>query len=157
MTRINSGVANVRTTARRANTSISQVMEYHKKSAKNISDERAIDAFNNGLGRKDFLKELGRAKPKSIYDMMDIANKLADSEDTIKNKRTRSPEEDRCRQSNDQKRRGTIKYDDYEGPSQVAVGFANEDNIRDTYRTSGYCPSSRDEPRSSKPMYMPMP
>ena len=30
-----------------------------KNSAKNISDERAIDAFGNGLRRKDFIEELG--------------------------------------------------------------------------------------------------
>jgi hypothetical protein len=34
-----------------------------KSSAENISDERAIDAFNNGLRRMDFVEELGRAMP----------------------------------------------------------------------------------------------
>ena len=128
-----------------------------KNSAENISDERAIDAFNNGLRRKDFVEELGRAKPKSISDMMDIANKWADGEDAVKNKRGRSPEEDRYRRSNDRKRRGTRNYDDYDGHSQVAARFASEDNRRETYRSSGYRPSSRDEPGSSKPTYRPRP
>jgi hypothetical protein len=30
-----------------------------KNSAENVSDERAIDAFGNGLRRKDFIEELG--------------------------------------------------------------------------------------------------
>jgi hypothetical protein len=37
-----------------------------KNSAKNISDERAIDAFNNGLRRMDFIEELGRAQPRTV-------------------------------------------------------------------------------------------
>jgi hypothetical protein len=72
-----------------------------KNSAENISDERAIDAFNNGLRRKDFVEELGRAKPKTLSDMMDIANKCADGEDAMNNTRARSPEEDCFRCNND--------------------------------------------------------
>ena len=147
----------MRTAVRRTNTSISPAMEYHKNSAENISDERAIDAFNNGLRRKDFVEELGRAKPKSISEMVDIANKWADGEDAVKNKRARSPEEDRYRQSNDRKRRGTRNYDDYDGPSHVVARFSSEDNRRDTYRSSGYRPCNRDEPGSSKPTYRPRP
>jgi hypothetical protein len=36
-----------------------------KNSAENVSDERAIDAFANGLRRKDFIEDLGRANPKN--------------------------------------------------------------------------------------------
>ena len=46
-----------------------------KNSAENISDERAIDAFNNGLRRTDFVQELGRARPKTVGELMDLANK----------------------------------------------------------------------------------
>ena len=45
-----------------------------KNSAENISDERAIDAFNNGLRRTDFVEELGRARPSTVGELMDLAN-----------------------------------------------------------------------------------
>jgi hypothetical protein len=42
-------------------------MEHHKKkSAENISDERAIDAFVAGIRRKDLIEDLGRSNPKTI-------------------------------------------------------------------------------------------
>jgi hypothetical protein len=62
-----------------------------KKSTENVSDERAIDAFANGLSRKDFIEELGRANPKIVSHLMDIANRWADGEDAFHNKRARSP------------------------------------------------------------------
>ena len=68
-----------------------------KNSTENVSDERAIDAFGNGLRRKDFIEELGRANLKTVSQLMDIANKWADSEDVFHNKRARSPEEDHFR------------------------------------------------------------
>ena len=57
-----------------------------KKSVKNVSDERTIDAFSNGLRRKDFIEELGRANPKRVFELMDIANRWADGEDAFHNK-----------------------------------------------------------------------
>ena len=57
-----------------------------KNSAENVSDERAIDAFSNGLCRKDFIEELGRANPKKVSDLMDIVNRWADGEDAVHNK-----------------------------------------------------------------------
>jgi hypothetical protein len=57
-----------------------------KNSAENVSDERAIDAFSNGLRCKDFIEELGRANPKTIAQLMDIANRWADGEDAFHNK-----------------------------------------------------------------------
>jgi hypothetical protein len=41
----------------------------------NISPERAIDAFRDGLIRRDFKEELGRCKPKTIDHLMSLANK----------------------------------------------------------------------------------
>jgi hypothetical protein len=35
-----------------------------KNSAKDVFDEREIDAFTQGLRRADFVKEMGRIKPK---------------------------------------------------------------------------------------------
>jgi hypothetical protein len=60
-----------------------------------VSDERAIDAFIVGLRRGDLVEEMGRIKPQTISDLMDIANRFADGEDACNNKWTRSPEDDR--------------------------------------------------------------
>jgi hypothetical protein len=57
-----------------------------KNLAENVYDEREIDAFSNGLRRKDFIEELGRANPKTIAQLMDIANTWEDGEDAFHNK-----------------------------------------------------------------------
>jgi hypothetical protein len=66
-----------------------------KNSAVEVSDERAIDVFIIGLTRRDLVEAMGRIKPKTVSDLMDIANRFADGEDACNNKRTRSPEDDR--------------------------------------------------------------
>jgi hypothetical protein len=38
---------------------------------------------------------MGRIKPKTVSDLMDITNIFVDGEDACNNKRTRSPEDDR--------------------------------------------------------------
>jgi hypothetical protein len=56
-----------------------------KNSAVEVSDERAVDAFIAGL-RRDLVKEMGRIKPKTVSDLMDVANRFADGEDACNNK-----------------------------------------------------------------------
>jgi hypothetical protein len=103
-----------------------------------MSDEREINAFNNGLRRTDFVEELGRARPtKKIGELMDLANKWANGEDAASNKRARSPEEDQPRCGNDRKRRPR-NYDDYDRPVQVAASFTSKDGRKDDYRNSGF-------------------
>jgi hypothetical protein len=58
-----------------------------KNSAVEVLDERAIDAFALGLRRGDLVEEMGRIKPKTVSDLMDIANRFADGEDAC-NKQT---------------------------------------------------------------------
>jgi hypothetical protein len=41
-----------------------------RNTSKNISPERAIDAFRDGLIRRDFREELGQCKPKTIDHLM---------------------------------------------------------------------------------------
>lgn len=125
-----------------------------KNSAENISDERAIDAFNNGLRRTDFVEELGRGRPRTVGELMDLANKWANNEDAASNKRARSTEEDRSRRGNDRRRRPR-NYDDYDRPTQVVAGFTSKDDRKDDYRNSGYRGSNRDEPSSSRQAYKP--
>jgi hypothetical protein len=43
-----------------------------KNSAVEVSDERAIDAFTLGLRRGVLVEEIGRIKPKTVSDLMDI-------------------------------------------------------------------------------------
>jgi hypothetical protein len=73
-----------------------------KNSAEEVSDERAIDAFSEGLRRSDLVEEIGRTRPTTVAELMEQANKFADGEDAYNNKRGRSPEVDRI---NRQRRR----------------------------------------------------
>jgi hypothetical protein len=59
-----------------------------KNSAVEVSDERAIDAFIAGLRRGDLVEEMGRIKPRTVSDLMDVANRFVDGEDACNNKRT---------------------------------------------------------------------
>jgi hypothetical protein len=59
-----------------------------KKSAEDVSEEQAIDAFVLSLPRLDFVEEMDRTKLRTISELMDIANKFVDREDTYHNKRT---------------------------------------------------------------------
>jgi hypothetical protein len=45
-----------------------------KNSAENISGERAIDVFVDGIRRRDLVEDLGRTNPKKIAALMEIAN-----------------------------------------------------------------------------------
>jgi hypothetical protein len=45
-----------------------------KNLAVEVSDERAIDAFIMGLRRRDLVEEMGRIKPRTVSDLMDVAN-----------------------------------------------------------------------------------
>jgi hypothetical protein len=60
-----------------------------RNTVENISPERAIDAFRDGLIRRDFKEELGRYKPKTVDHLMSLANKWADGEDSIAAPRSR--------------------------------------------------------------------
>jgi hypothetical protein len=52
-----------------------------KNSAVKVSNERAIDAFIMELRRRDLVEEMGRIKPRTVSDLMDIANRFADCHD----------------------------------------------------------------------------
>jgi hypothetical protein len=63
-----------------------------KNSAEDVSDERAIDAFSAGLRCSDLVEEVGRTKPRTVSELMEVANRFADREDAYNNKRGHSPE-----------------------------------------------------------------
>ncbi|KAK1627543.1 hypothetical protein QYE76_001858 [Lolium multiflorum] len=106
-----------------------------KNSAEDISDERAIDAFVAGIRRADFVEDLGRTNPKTISALMEIANKWADGEDAIYNKRHRSPEEDRSR-SFQNRRRFSRQFYNNDAPGHISAGFRGSPggNSRDNYQ-----------------------
>jgi hypothetical protein len=108
-----------------------------KNLAVKVSDEREIDAFIVGLRRGDLVEEMGRIKPKTVSDLMDIANIFADGEDTCNNKRTRSPEDDRGNRYVGQRRRSR-NYDNYSSHSQVAAGYKDNSYQGNDRKSLGY-------------------
>jgi hypothetical protein len=99
----------------------------------NISPERAIDAFRDGLIRWDFKEELGRYKPKTVDHLMSLANEWADGEDSISapRSRRRSAEHDGDAKDhfhNSSRKKGRQnRYDDADVTDMVASGYVNED------------------------------
>jgi hypothetical protein len=90
-----------------------------KNSAEDVSDERAIDAFSAGLRRSDLVEELGRTRPKTVSELMEIANKFTDGEDAYNNKMARSPEVDRA----SRQRRRSRNEDSRTRRNQIAAGY----------------------------------
>jgi hypothetical protein len=90
-----------------------------KNSAEDISDKRAIDAFSAGLRRSDLVEELGRTRPKIVSELMEIANKFTDGEDTYNNKRARSLKVDRA----SRQRRRSCNEDSRTRCNQIAAGY----------------------------------
>jgi hypothetical protein len=92
---------------------------------------------------------MDRIKPKTVSDLMDIANRFADGEDACNNKRTRSPEDDRGNRYNSQRRRSR-NYDNYGSHSQVAAGYKDSNYQGDDHRNSGYRSYGREDFSNSK-------
>jgi hypothetical protein len=113
------------------------VLEHNKKSAEDASEERAIDAFILGLHQLDFVEEMGRTKPRTLSELMDVANKFADGEDAYHNKRARSPDDDRPHGYNSQRRRPQ-NYDNHNSHNQVAAGYRGKHSECKEKQSSGY-------------------
>ena len=62
--------------------------------AEGVSEERAIDAFVAGISREDLKEELGRLGPATTTHLMEISNKWAKGEDSVRGDRTRPREDD---------------------------------------------------------------
>jgi hypothetical protein len=71
-------------------------VEYNKKLCVRRSDERAVDAFLAGLRRSDLVEELGRTRPRTLSELIEVANRFADGEDAYNNKMACSPEVDKA-------------------------------------------------------------
>jgi hypothetical protein len=90
-----------------------------KNLAEDVSDERAIDAFLAGLHRSNLVEEIGRTKPRTVSELMEVANRFADGEDAYKNKRGGSPEVDRASRQRRRYRNGNS----HTRRNQVAAGY----------------------------------
>jgi hypothetical protein len=80
-----------------------------RNTTENISPERAIDAFRDGLFRCDFKEELGRCKPRTIDHLMSLANEWGDGEDSISAPRSRHRSAERNVDAKDQFHPGSKK------------------------------------------------
>jgi hypothetical protein len=89
------------------------------------------------LRRGDLAEEMGRIKPKTVSDLMDIANRFVDGEDACNNKWTRSLEDDRGTRYGSQRRRSR-NYDNYGSHSQAAAGYKDNSYQGNDHRSSGY-------------------
>jgi hypothetical protein len=104
-----------------------------RNTAENISPERAIDTFRDGLIRHDFKEELGRCKPKTVDHLMSLVNEWADGEDSIVAPRSRRRSAERDIDTKDQfhasfqKKGRRNRYDDADATDMVAAGYVNED------------------------------
>jgi hypothetical protein len=94
------------------------------------------------------VEEIGRARPKTVSELMEIANRFADGEDAYNNKRRRSPKVDRT----NRQRQRYCKGDNHGRRNRIAAGYdeRNEDryeNIEFPMRDS----RGKEKPRYSGP------
>jgi hypothetical protein len=69
------------------------------------------------------VEEIGRTKPRTVSELMEVANRFADGEDAYNNKRGRSPEVDRASRQRRRYRNG----DSHARQNQVAAGYEKRD------------------------------
>jgi hypothetical protein len=92
---------------------------------------------------------MGRIKPKTVSELMDIANRFVDGADACNNKQTRSLEDDRGNRYSGQRRRSR-NYDNYGSHSQLAAVYKDNNYQGDDRRNSGYRSYEREDFSSNK-------
>jgi hypothetical protein len=108
-------------------------MEYNKKnSAEDISDERAANAFSAGLRCSDLMEELGRARPKTMSELME-SKQIRSGEDAYNNKMARSLGGNKSSRQRNQRRRSRNE-DGRTRRNQVAAGYERGDEEGDENR-----------------------
>jgi hypothetical protein len=116
-----------------------------KNSAEDVSDKRAIDAFSAGLRRSDLVEEVGRTKPMTVSELMEVANRFADGEDAYNNKRGRSPEVDKT----SRQRRRDHNGDNHGRRNQIAAEYDRRN--KEGYKNKEF--QTRDSRGTEKPKY----
>src|SRR3954464_8666559 len=79
--------------------------------AVSISVDRAVDAFSKGIRRDSHIEELGRRKPKTVTELMEIANGWADGEDLARRSRPRGNDDYHSRREKDSSKRQDDRKD----------------------------------------------
>jgi hypothetical protein len=116
-----------------------------KNSTEDVSDKRAIDAFSAGLRHSDLMEEIGRIKPRTVSELMEVANRFADGEDACNNKRGHSPEVDKT-----SKQRRRYRNGDNQGRrNQIAMGYDGRNE--EGYESKEF--QARDNREKEKPRY----
>jgi hypothetical protein len=69
------------------------------------------------------VEEIGRTRPRTVSELMEVANRFADGENAYSNKRGRSPEFDRA----SRQRRRYRNADSHARRNQVATGYERRD------------------------------
>jgi hypothetical protein len=69
------------------------------------------------------MEEVGRTKPRTVSELMEVANKFADGEDAYNNKRGRSPEVNRVSRQMQRYRNG----DSHVRQNQIVAGYERRD------------------------------
>jgi hypothetical protein len=92
---------------------------------------------------------MDRIKPRTVSELIDIANRFVDAKDACNNKRTRSPEDDSGNRYGSQRRRSR-NYDNYGSHSQVAAGYKDNNYQGDNRRNSGYRSYGREDSGNNK-------
>jgi hypothetical protein len=116
-----------------------------KNSEEGVSDERAIDAFSAGLRCSDLIEEIGRIKPRTVLELIEVANRFADGEDAYNNKRGRSPEFDKTSRQRRRYRNG----DNHGRQNQIATGYDGRNE--EGYESKEF--KARDNRGKEKPRY----
>jgi hypothetical protein len=98
-----------------------------------------------GLCRSDLVEEVGRIKPRTVLELIEVANRFADGEDAYNNKREHSPEVDKTRRQRRRYRNG----DNHGRRNQVAAGYDGRNE--EGYENKEF--QTRDSRGKEKPRY----
>jgi hypothetical protein len=123
---------------------IHTTMEHHQKLCR-----RRFWRFHNWVTTSRSSREMGRVKPNTVAELMDIANRFVGGEEAYHNKRTRSPEDDRGNRYRYQRWRSR-NYDNYGSYSQVAIGYKENNYQGDDRRNTGYRNNSREDSSNNR-------
>jgi hypothetical protein len=91
------------------------------------------------------VEEVGRTKPKTVSELMEVANRFADGEDAYNNKRGSSPEVDRASRQRRRYRNG----DSHARQNQIAAGYDRRN--KEGYENKEF--QTRDNRGTEKPKY----
>jgi hypothetical protein len=128
------GIEELRYCQQKPNESICEYIRGFTKLPNDVEDvsvDRAIDAFSDGIRRESYIEELGRKKPKTITKLMEIANSWVDGEDHVRKPRPRSDDEDDDQRHDSGHRRDCRKKRKDRGYDDTNIVAAGHSDRRD--------------------------